>query len=173
MEVADARIGSRQKCAPPWMRLRSRVAVPSCGAPARTKPARSAARPRTAHRRRTVALPARRPRGSGRLHRRDALAPFPRLRRERVGSVRRKTRGDVRHQRHRGGLRVLRMHPTFRPPRPGARPRRPLELHPFRGRQTPLRNSPPASTPNSARTPTAPERRLGDIKPQALSLRSD
>ena len=34
-------------------------------------------------------------------------------------------------------------------------------------------NSPPASTPNSARTPTAPERRLGDIKPQALSLRSD
>ena len=44
MEVADARIGSRQKCAPPWMRLRSRVAVPSCGAPARTKPARSAAR---------------------------------------------------------------------------------------------------------------------------------
>lgn len=44
MEVADARLGSRQKCAPPWMRLRSRVAVPSCGAPARTKPARSAAR---------------------------------------------------------------------------------------------------------------------------------
>ena len=44
MEVAEARIGSRQKCAPPWMRLRSRVAVPSCGAPARTKPARSAAR---------------------------------------------------------------------------------------------------------------------------------
>ena len=173
MEVADARLDSRQKCAPPWMRLRSRVAVPSCGAPARTKPARSAARPRTAHRRRNVALPARRPRGSGRLHRRDALAPFPRLRRERVGSVRRKTRGDVRHPRHRGGLRVLRMHPTFRPPRPGARPRRPLERHPFRGRPTPLRNSPPASTPNSARTPTAPERRLGDIKPQALSLRSD
>ncbi len=44
MEVADARLGSRQTCAPPWMRLRSRVAVPSCGAPARTKPARSAAR---------------------------------------------------------------------------------------------------------------------------------
>lgn len=44
MEVADARLGSRQKCAPPWMRLRSRVAMPSCGAPARTKPARSAAR---------------------------------------------------------------------------------------------------------------------------------
>ena len=160
MEVADARIGSRQKCAPPWMRLRSRVAVPSCGAPARTKPARSAARPRTAHRRRTVALPARRPRGSGRLHRRDALAPFPRSRRERVGSVRRKTRGDVRHPRHRGVLRVLRMHPTFRPPRPGARPRRPLELHPFRGRQTPLRTP----RPPRRRTPREPP-----LRPNAVS----